>query len=337
MPLISENYQINKLKKYNINIKTKYIVDNNTYEKNTDNSYNDDIKSGIRYEKEYYLDNKLIHKENKFDSRIEYTFISKDMENKDYTCPNCGINSKLKNFVDGCPYCNTYYNIDYINKDLGSKYHYDRVLSSNKYRIITGIFDLIISIILSYLYIKNTSRTFNNYDIYKIFIYGVILSLILYYLFYVIDAYILLMPIKLYKDYKNKLEMKFWNENDISKKTFFNNINYELRKYYYLKDNIIDFDILDFTDYKRYKVNNNEFIKVTATIRLVYFKNNKIKSKYIKNKYILRHVSEDTLVLKPGENIITCPNCGASIDANLGKCSYCDTKIKSLQAWVLEK
>ena len=110
------------------------------------------------------------------------------MQDEDYTCPNCGMQSKLKDFIDGCPYCRTYYNIDYTDKDLGSKYHYDRVLRNNSYRIITGIVDLIISIIVCFFFIKNTSRTFNAVDVSKVFIYGFILSLILYYFFYILIA-----------------------------------------------------------------------------------------------------------------------------------------------------
>lgn len=56
----------------------------------------------------------------------------------------------------------THYNIDYQNKDLGSKYHYDRVLRNTTYRIVTAIIDLIISIILSFIFIKGTSRTFKR-------------------------------------------------------------------------------------------------------------------------------------------------------------------------------
>ena len=150
MSLISEDTQYNKLKKLHINIKTKYITGNKILERNTDNSNNDDILDGIRCKKEYYLNDNLVHTENKFDSRITYTFISKEMENKDYKCPNCGMSGKLHDFLDGCPYCKTYYNIDYTNKDLGSKYHYDRVLRNTKYRIFTGIIDIIISLFLTY-------------------------------------------------------------------------------------------------------------------------------------------------------------------------------------------
>ena len=229
MSLISEDTQYNKLRKLHINIKTKYITGNKILERNTDNSYNDDILDGIRCKKEYYLNDKLVHTENKFDSRITYTFISKEMENKDYKCPNCGMSGKLHDFLDGCPYCKTYYNIDYTDKELGSKYHYDRVLRNTKYRIFTGIIDIIMSLFLTYLYIINTSRTFNSYDISKIFIYGFILSLILYYFFYIIDAYIILGPIKRYKDKQNQKQIDFWKSTKINKKNFFNNYNYEVR------------------------------------------------------------------------------------------------------------
>ena len=335
MPLISDNYQIKKLNKYKINIKTKYIVGNDLLERNTDNTKNDDIKNGIRCKKEYYLNNNLVHEETLFDSRIEYTFISKDVENKDYTCPNCGMHSKLKDFIDGCPYCQTYYNIDYTNKDLGSKYHYDQVLRSNTYRVITGIVDIIISLILSYIFIKTTSRTFNGFDISKIFIYGLILSLILYYFFYIIDAYIVLTPIKNYKEKENQKQEEFWESTKIDKKKFYNNLNYELRKYYYSKDNIIDYDIIDYLSFNNFTKNNQEYIKITAEVRVVYYKNNKITSRIIKDTYLLKHHTDNIQSLKEGENIIKCHNCGASIDITQGECSYCHTKTKYLQEWTL--
>ena len=58
MPLISDNFHNNKLKEFGINIKTKYIVGNKIFERNTDNSVNDDIVSGIRCEKDYYIETK---------------------------------------------------------------------------------------------------------------------------------------------------------------------------------------------------------------------------------------------------------------------------------------
>ena len=337
MPLISDNFHKKKLNDYRINIKTKYFVGNKVYERNTDDSINDDIISGIRCEKDYYIDKKLVHKETEFDSRIEYTFISKEMENKEYVCPNCGMQSKLKNFIDGCPYCRTYYNIDYTDKDLGSKYHYDRVLRNSSYRIITGIVDLIISMILCFFFIKTTSRTFNSVDVAKIFIYGLILSMVLYYFFYVLDAYVILGPIKKYKDKQNQKQIDFWERTKIDKKSFFNNFNYEVRKYYYSKKNIIDFDVLDYIEFEDFTKKDIQYVRVLAEIRIVYYNMGKIKSKFSKEEFIFKKNPNEKLELKDDANIIKCHNCGASVDATKGICSYCHTKIRYLQEWILEE
>jgi len=335
--MIVDKFHKEKLKKHNINIKTQYIVENDIFERNTDDSKNDDIKNGIRCKKFYYINNILKHTETKFDSRIEYTFISQEEENKDYSCPNCGRDAKVKDFKEGCPYCRTRYNIEYTDKDLGSKYHYDRVLRSNKYRIITAIIDLVISLIISYIFIKTTSRTFNNYDVSKIFISLFILSLILYYFFYLIDAYIVLTPIKKYKDRQNQKQIEFWNRTKINKKIFFNNVNYELRKYYYSQENIIDYDILDYISFEECRKNNDLYVKVTAEIRLVYLNKNKIVSKYIKDSYYMKYLGDNTIKLNAGINIVKCYNCGSSIDVNKGYCEYCRTPIRYYQEWILEK
>lgn len=337
MPLVSENFHKNKLKKLNINIKTKYIVGNKILERNTNDSINDDIKNGIRCEKEYFINNKIVHKEKMFDSRIEYTFISKDEENREYTCPNCGMKSQLKDFIDGCPYCLTYYNIDYTDKDLGSKYHYDRVLRNTTYRIITAIVDLIISLVLSFIFIKTTSRTFNSYDISKIFIYGFILSLVLYYFFYVLDAYVVLSPIKKYKDKQNQKQANFWNRTKIDKKTFFNNLNYEVRKKYYKNNNIVDYDVLDYLEFKEFTKDNKLYVKVKTDVRIVYFENNKLIPKYVTDTYVLKRHENGVFEINAGKNIIKCHTCGASIDITKGHCEYCKSEIRYLQEWIMEE
>ena len=337
MPLISDNYHKEKLKKYNINIKTKYIVGNNILERNTNEEKNDDITSGIRCEKKYYVNNILKHVEKLFDSRIEYTFISPKQIDDDYECPNCGMVSKLRDFIDGCPYCNTYYNIDYSDKDLGGKYHYDHVIHSNIYRFITAIIDLIISLIISYFFIKYTSRTFNSIDILKVLVYGIILSLILYYLFYTIDAYIVIGPIKKYKERQNKEQILFWERTKINKKAFFNNLNYEIRKYYYEKPDVIDYDILDYEKFSDYVVNSKQYVDVHAQVRIVYYHNNKIVSKIKNETYTMYKNVNGTMKVQDGVNIIMCHNCGASLDINKAECDYCHTKIKYLQEWILDK
>lgn len=333
--MVTDSFHKKKLKQYGINIKTKYIVGKKILERNTDNSINDDINNGVRCEKEYYHNNKLIHKEKLFDTRIEYTFISKDAENTNHKCDNCGMEGKLKEFIECCPYCRTDYNVDYTEKDLGSKHHYDRVLKSNTYRIITLLIDLLISLIISYFYIQTTSRTFNSYDIAKVFIYGFILALALYYLFYLIDAYVILGPIKRYKDRQNKKQIEFWKRTGIDKKHFFNNLNYEVRKEYYEKENIIDYDVIDYIEFKDYTKNDKLCVEVTAEARIVYFNNGKITSKIKNEKYMMIKHENKIQELKKGANHIECFNCGASIDVTQEECEYCHSKQKYLQEWIM--
>jgi len=337
MAFIADEFHDKKLKDYGINIRTKYIVGNKILERNTNNTVNDDIENGIRCEKEYYLNKELKHKEKEFDSRIEYTFISASEKEKEIKCPNCGMESKLKDFKDGCPYCKTYYNIEYTDKDLGSKYHYDRVLRNTTYRIFVALIDFLISLFLCYLFIKHTSRTFNNIDIMKVFIYAIILSILLYYIFYLIDAYVILGPIKVYKDKQNQRQKDFWNRTKLDKKKFFNNFNYEVRKYYYSRTRVIDYDVLDYLSFKNYKKKDKEYVEVLAEVRVITYENNKIVSRIFKDTFIFKHNENPTLELKAGANIIKCHNCGASIDANKGECEYCNTPIKYLQEWILEK
>ena len=49
----------------------------------------------------------------------------------------------------------------------------------------------------------------------------------------------------------------------------------------------------------------------------------------------MKKVTDDTLELKDGANIIKCHNCGASINAEAGECEHCHSEIKYLQKWVL--
>jgi len=337
MAYIVDEYHSKKLKKHNINIKTKYIVGNKILERNSNNSYNDDINLGIICEKDYFINNEIKLQEKEFDSRIEYSYIIENTNDLDYTCPNCGMSDKLKKFIDGCPYCKTSCNIEYIDKDLGSKYHYDRVLKNNLYRIVTFFIDLVISIILSYIFIKNTSRTFNNIDILKIFTYGFILSIILYYFFYLLDAYIILGPIKKYKDKINQKQIDFWNKTKLDRKKFYNNFNYEISKYYYEQDNIIDYDILDYLNFDIIKKDDNIYIDVIVEIRIIYIINNCLKRALKHEKFRFRKNNDSILETKNGINIIKCYNCGASININNGECNYCHSKIKYLQEWILEK
>lgn len=343
--MIVEKIHNKRLKKQGISICSKYKSNDTILERNTDKTKrNDDIQNGICLEKDYYKNNKLLIKVFNFDPRIKYTYMSTNNGENNITCPNCGNTSKENEIEDGCPYCGTNYNIEYSDKSLGTKYHYDRVLQGSNYKTITLVIDIIISAILVITYILKTCRTFNIYDISKIIIGTIIVSLILYYLFYIIDAVAVTLPIKIYKDAQNKKQMKFWKRMEsigIDKKTFYNNVNYELQNYYYGENsenkNIIDYDIIDYISLDEQIVKNKKIlVTIKAQIREIVLNQGTISEKIQKRTFTFEKSNEQILDLKAGSNIISCHNCGASIDVTKSKCDYCGTKINGYQQWYLK-
>ena len=336
--MITERLHDKRLNKYGINIKTKYKSFDNVLERNSDGSKNDDIPEGVRISKDYYYKGQVIHKERIFDSRILYSF-EFHADEKEHECLNCGMISKVDENDDACVYCGTYYNIDYDNKNLGDKRYYDYTIKDRGYIIKTLILDIIVSFIISYLYISETSRTFTIYDMSKVLISTLFIGSILFFIFYYLDAAIIFSFLKAKKEKINKKQIDFWNRMEqlkITKTSFYNNLNYELRNLYYSEkyEDIIDYDILDYNSFQESEDDKGFYITVNLDIRLVKFNNGKVTSKIESKTYKFKRAKIDK-VLDKGINIIQCHNCGASVDATKGKCEYCDTKTNYLQEWYL--
>lgn len=335
--MVTEQKQLKRLAEYNINIKTKYKSNEEILERNTDNSKNDNIKEGIRLEKDYYQKSTLVKKENIFDSRIIYNY---EFDNDDeITCKNCGMKDKAINFSDGCPYCQTSYNLDFKNKELGNKHYYDLTIKNKNYILKTFLIDLVFSFIITLIYIKKTSRTFYFFDILKVVGASLLMASICFYVFYYLDAYITLPILKRKKEELNKKQMEFWERMQklgIDKTTFYNNFNYDLSNLYYSDKykSIIDYDIIDYNYFNEYFKEDNLFVDVNIDIRLVRINNNKVTSKIESTTYTLKKAKLDG-TLEGNINNIKCHNCGASIDITKEKCTYCGTKCNYFQEWYL--
>ena len=303
--MVVEESQDKRLKKNNINIKIKFQDGDSIKERNTDDSKNYNINSVIIIEKDYYKDGILSQEE--------------------ITCKNCGMKEKIEKFENGCPYCGSNYNIEYNSKELGSKNTYDYTVKDRKYVTKVLIKDIIISLIIMAIYIVNTSRTLYFFDILKIVVGTIIMGVILFFIFYYMDAKIILPSIKVKKEKLNNNQINFWNKMEsmnIDKVKFYNNLIYSIRQLYYSNkyDNIIDFDILDYDDFKDSYDDNNMYIE----------------TKREQQKFKLKRL-KDFQELKAGTNLIKCPNCGSTINVNDNECSYCKTKINYLQEWYLEQ
>lgn len=341
MSLISERNHENRLKKLNINIKTIYSDGDKKYIKNTDNSYNDDIIKGIRIEKDYYINNKLIKKLYGFDPRIEYSYIKGEQIGSEYDCPNCRMKTVITENIEQCPFCGSYMNLDYLNKDLGSKNTYDYVLHSKLYIVLTLIFDLLISFGISFLYFHKVSRTFNTIDIIKASGVALAIALVLFFIFYLIDGLIVTIPIRIKKSKINNNDKKVWKdlyERHISSTTFYNNFHYELDRYYYTDNtNVIDYDIIDYYNFKYGEDASYKYISLDALIRVVSYEKNSIKDVTKPRKLVFVKSSKPITYTEDGKiNMINCHNCGASIDVTSEKCSYCDTHNNYNQEWYLQ-
>ena len=336
--MVVEKAQDKRLKELGINIKTIFKQDNQILERNTDSSKNDTIKNGIILEKDYYK-GILLKKENVFDSRILYTYVFDDK--KVFKCNNCGAEGKVEDFENGCLYCHTEYNMEYEDKELGSKHYFDLTVKNKNYIYKTLLLDITVSFIIVLLYILGNSRTFYLFDILKVIIGTILISLLLFYIFYYIDALILLPSLKRKKELLNKKQQDFWmslKEKGVDKIKFYNNLNYELRELFYSEryKDIIDFDIIDYLSFEEKEIDNNLKIKVKVDIRIVKCINGKVISKEEEKEFLLKRVKEYN-ELNKGANLITCPGCGSSIDVTKKSCSYCGKKINYFQEWYLEK
>lgn len=337
--MVVEEAQEKRLKEFGINIKTKFKDGDKVLERNTDHSKEDNIKSGIILEKDYYKNGILMKKENLFDSRMIYSYVFNQEDT--FCCKNCGMTSTINDFQSGCPYCHTSYNMEYLRKELGSKHYYDLTVKSKKYIYVTYIIDFIVSFLITLTFIIDTSRTFYIFDMLKVLAGTILISLLLFYVFYYLDAVIILPGVKKWKENMNRKQEEFWesiNYTDEDRTRFFNNFQYSLRQLYYSdrEKNVVDFDIIDYNSFRKDSVKDQLYVDVSVDIRIVSFHNGKIQSKKEQKTYRFHRV-EHSKELQGGANLITCPNCSSSIDVKEEKCSYCGTEINHYQEWYLDK
>ena len=127
-------------------------------------------------------------------------------------------------------------------------------------------------------------------------------------------------------------------EKEVNKNDFFNNLNYELDKYYYKGSNkIVDYNIIDYLEFNDVSTSKNTEVEVLIKLRLVKLDNNKIVTDTDTEKFRFRKINTKKKDLKGGTNMIDCHNCGASINVEERVCEYCHSEINYLQQWYLVK
>ena len=328
---LSDKKYLKRLKDFGLSLVTVYKSGDKTVEKNSFETLKENIENGIRLEKNYIRGGKSVFKLFNFDPRIKYTFINAASAKK---CPNCGADIDIQS--GECPYCGTAYNMDYETKNLGTKYHTDLVMHSDSYKKVTLLVAVIVSFVLSFVYFKTTGRTFNGWDMTKVLFGTALLSLVFYYVFYYLDSFFILLPLKLHKEKINKAQEKFWEENFsiINKNIFFTNLNYELQKLYFESENfknVIDFDLVDYTTIEK----DGDIVRIDVLVREVFVDGGKFKSRQTEKTLRLKRVKREFSLENLGGVALRCKNCGTSMDAFLTECPSCGTRQNYLQEWYL--
>ncbi|MCR5453929.1 MAG: zinc ribbon domain-containing protein [Bacteroidales bacterium] len=328
---LSEKKYAKRLKDFGLSLTTTYKSGDNIVEKNSFETLKTNIVNGIRIEKNYLRGGKSLFKLHNFDPRIKYTFVNPSTAQQ---CPNCGADIDASS--GECPYCGTAYNMDYESKAIGAKYHTDLVMNTTTYKTVAWILAFATAFIISFVYIKTTGRTFNGWDFAKVLTGTALFGLAFYYLFYYLDSFFILLPVKIYKEKINAAQEKFWAQNaaDINKDVFFTNLNYELQKYYFEGDNtrnVLDFDLVDYTTIERY----GDEVTIDVLVREVIMDAGKVKSRQKSQKIRLKRAKIEHQLVKVGGVALHCRNCGTSMDAFQKTCPSCGTPHNYLQEWYM--
>ncbi len=81
------------------------------------------ISDEMVYRKAFYDRNRCVWSDERRKSPGEYYLIQSRSMNGNYACPNCGWESALEHFVDGCDYCQTKFQIEDLKQKVSSVYN----------------------------------------------------------------------------------------------------------------------------------------------------------------------------------------------------------------------
>lgn len=323
--MIISNYEKLRIKKleeksivcetlyYNVNQKNSPIYIRSTDGKIFDNIFNYAIK-----EKRYFINDVCIYVEKKFNPHILYKINSYNDGDEIINCPNCGNTGKSKELIDGCPYCRTNFNFGINNINISKREKLERFTS--KFYWITYFTIIIILFAIMILFL------------------GLNIIYWLFLCYFICICMFVIQIIKLFiKKYKNPNYQILSNRDlknvwKISKdeNSFYNDFNKCINIYMYNKENLIDFDILENKALEFISENN---VIIHVLIREVYY-NGEITKKTRNLKISMKYI--DGKKFDGRYSVITCPNCGATIDVADSMCKYCKSNINYNINWYID-
>ena len=311
----------------------KNVKENTIYIRTSDGKECDAFTKCPKIERNYYLNGKLLHRETDFDQHVLYSYNT--TKNSVEKCTECGYESSSKDFFEGCPYCGSQFNVEYIStrRNTSGKAKPIPLIFDKKIALIVGIISLIISV-----YFNLTGAEVSNLEM----VLNTILATIMFYVafnLFLMPVYIIWFLIKgfNFKDFPNSI-IKV-NGYEISSMQLLKDLQSELKKYYYYKNpkykNLIDYEIIDYKDYQvdcsNYNLPRIHFI---ITIRKYYLQDNKIITEEVDRKLTMM---KNNNFKEKEYKMRKCLECGAPIEGMSDTCIYCHKKNTPNKQWILEK
>lgn len=329
---VSEKYHYKRLQEKGIVIEDRFIRESENrkeiYVRSSDGIRNDQILRLPRLEKLYFLNKKYIGRI-KGKTNIKYTFYS-NILNDEIVCQNCSHKSNSKDFLDGCPYCGTEFNMNYTTQNYGIKEMMEVLNTKRTYLVI-----FIITIFLYFLILKA-----NNFKLIT-FIMSIIGVPILYFAVY-LATMVIMLPVCIIRLFLVGEELSIWKKAqklnlNVNEYKFYSDLNCELLKYLYdeklfpEEKDLIDFQILKYNKIKVISYNPELIIEVQYTIQKIYLKGKYIRDIIQKHNTCLKY--NKIHIENKGYTVINCPNCGNSLDITKKECEYCGTITNFKNEW----
>ena len=340
MAIVSDTPQARRLARLGIAIRTEFWDGSGIRFRATDGQRRDDVTGGVIMNKKYFRGDRLLRREKAFNPMMMYTYVASGELSRQITCPNCGRPGTVADFVDGCPYCGTCYNVEYTARQAGGKFHGDKDVRDWMYYLLALVVCLGVCLPVSLAFFRATGRTFGTFDILKAVFYGLLVALALFYGFYVARAFVLTRRAEEKYERQNALIKRFETELlglGMGLDDFYNNLTSELTRWFFDSEvpenrDVADWDVLDYDDFDiREDSQGRKNLSVTLTVRRIWAQGDRLRSRRERLRVNLRPNRVVTEPLKPGVNIIQCHNCGASIDVTQPACEHCGSRINYRQ------
>ena len=337
MAMVSDKPQTARLKQCGVDIQTEFWDEGGCLRlRSTDGAHHDDVVNGIVLTKKYFQGGRPVHRETEFNPMMMYTYIANGELSREQTCPNCGWTATVADFVEGCPYCGTCYNVEYTARRQGGKFHADKNMKDIRLYLGVLIAALAVCLSVSFAVVGLTGRTFNVFDKLKAVAYGVLPALALFALFFSTHAFVITRRAEEKYQRQTALIRRFESDLlalDLRLYEFYTNLSSELALWCYGDDvpgnrDVVDFDVLDYDDYAITTDGQGRTnLSVTLRLRRVRAGKGGVTSDDDRLRVDLRPTGQKRDALGPGVNLIRCPGCGASIDIMKPACPQCGTRI----------